>query len=77
MQQSIYEMPFEEVMALYEKRLLIEAMTKTKIKTNNRIALRQRTALLRLYPELFDDAIMAEIQQAHNRALKLTNPLQR
>lgn len=75
MHQSVYDMPFEEVMRLYEKRLLIEAMAKTKLKHNNRMALRQRTALLRLYPELFDDAIIAEIKQAHERALKLTNLL--
>ena len=73
MYTPIDELPFDKVMSLYEERMRIEAMTETKIKSNNRIALRRRTALLRQYPELFDDEIMAEVKQAYERALKVIN----
>lgn len=75
MQIPIDELPFDKVMSLYEERLRIEAMAKssTKTKTTNRLILRRRTALLRQYPELFDDEIMAEVKQSYERALKVIN----
>jgi hypothetical protein len=71
----IDELPFDKVMSLYEERMRIEAMARatTKTKTMSRLILRRRTALLRQYPELFDDEIMVDVKQTYERALKVIN----
>ncbi|MSP53399.1 MAG: hypothetical protein EXR81_04000 [Gammaproteobacteria bacterium] len=73
MQTLIDELPFDKVISLYEERMRIEAMAKsrTKTKTTSRLILRRRTVLLRQHPELFDDEIMAEVKQTYERALKV------
>jgi hypothetical protein len=75
MYTPIDELPFDKVMSLYEERMRIEAMAKSKNKTrtSSRMVLRRRTALLRQYPELFDDGIMAEVQHVYEQALKVIN----
>ena len=60
--ESIFDLPFDDVVKLYNQKLHVES-------TNN---VRARTKLLKAHPELFNKAIFSEIEAVVKLACKVT-----